>query len=195
MRVWFLTLSLLVVVVSTSGASVIIDIGQVGSDVVANASGTLNLAGLSAQYQQTRHAQLVPNAGAAFFGPASGTPVLFYYGMTGPTNFGAAGVINASTGSGTLFGVNGTAGALYVLDGYASGSLLSATSSWQNNSLATLSLTPGTHYTWTWGSGVNADSITMNVNAPAAVPEPSTYMLLSMGLGATGFARRKMSKR
>ncbi len=28
---------------------------------------------------------------------------------------------------------------------------------------------------------------------PAAVPEPSTYILLTIALGAVGFARKKMS--
>jgi len=34
-----------------------------------------------------------------------------------------------------------------------------------------------------------------NVNFTVSTPEPSTYILLSIALGAVGFARKKMNKK
>jgi hypothetical protein len=43
-------------------------------------------------------------------------------------------------------------------------------------------VTPGT-YVWTWGSGANADSFTLDIEA-TAVPEPSGLLLFGGGLAA-----------
>lgn len=60
-----------------------------------------------------------------------------------------------------------------------SGAPLSGSSTFANQTLASLGVTPGS-YVWTWGSGANADSPTLNIIAPA-VPEPSSLVLAGMG--------------
>lgn len=61
---------------------------------------------------------------------------------------------------------------LYLPEGYISGSQLHSTAAWANTNFEELGMSPGT-YTWTWGSGQNADSLTL------IIPEPGTAILLT----------------
>jgi hypothetical protein len=80
---------------------------------------------------------------------------------------------------------------LYVPLGYKSGGLLSDTAIFDNTTIAKLGLTPGT-YTWTWGSGADADSFVVDV---ASVPEPATWAMMILGFAGIGFmAYRRKSK-
>ncbi len=56
------------------------------------------------------------------------------------------------------------------------------TATWNNQTFASFGATPGT-YVWTWGSGANAGSFTLNIGGTAAVPEPSSLALLVLPLG------------
>ena len=49
---------------------------------------------------------------------------------------------------------------------------------------ASIGLSPGT-YAWTWGSGIDADSFTVEIGP--AVPEPASA--LSVGIGLIGHCR------
>jgi hypothetical protein len=74
-------------------------------------------------------------------------------------------------------GIYGALGDLSVPNGYSSGNFLSSTAIWDNETFASLGLTPGT-YVWTWGSGTEADSFTLKT----VVPEPGSLALLATGL-------------
>jgi hypothetical protein len=56
---------------------------------------------------------------------------------------------------------------------------------WTSATLGSLGVTPGT-YTYTWGSGATADSLTVN-----AVPEPSTWEMLLSGVGLLLYFRSR----
>ena len=75
--------------------------------------------------------------------------------------------------------------------GYVSGASLSSTSTYNGATLLSLGVTPGT-YTWTWGTGVDADSFTLQIG-PAGVPDAGSTLPLpgfaSLGLVAL---RRKL---
>jgi hypothetical protein len=56
-------------------------------------------------------------------------------------------------------------------------------------------MTPGA-YVWTWGSGVDADSLTINIVAsPPPVPEPSTWAMMLIGFAGLGYAGYRTSRK
>ena len=65
-------------------------------------------------------------------------------------------------------------------EGCTSGQQLSITSTWDGQTFSTLGLNPGT-YVYTWGSGPTADSLTVDVVSPQAVPEPTTLWVALIG--------------
>ena len=66
--------------------------------------------------------------------------------------------------------------------GYTSGSALSDTSTYDDASFSTLGVvTPGS-YVWTWGSGADADSFTLDiVSVPAPVIDQGLPVVLAVG--------------
>jgi hypothetical protein len=65
--------------------------------------------------------------------------------------------------------------------GYLSGNPLLDTSTYDNATFASLGVMPGT-YEWTWGTGAN-QNFTLQIGPAAAVPEPSSLLLLALPLG------------
>jgi hypothetical protein len=160
---------------------------QVGSDVVATGSGTINTTALTIQGSGTNVAVLIPGSGLALFGPASGTYSDEYAGFTsGSSDFGAAIGTAATSGSGDIVGVAGLTD-LIVPNGYVSGAPLSDTSTWAGETYSSLGLTlgPGT-YTWEWGTGESFDYFVMDVES---VPEPASLGLI--GVGCLGLLARR----
>ncbi len=81
---------------------------QVGGDVVATGSGSINTAALTPEGTAPNVAILNPGAGLALFGPATGTETDEYSGFTsGSANFGGFSGVVATSGSGDLVGVFG----------------------------------------------------------------------------------------
>ncbi len=77
---------------------------------------------------------------------------------------------------------------LAVPTGYVSGAALSDSATWNNATISSLGLTPGT-YTWAWGNGATADSFVIDVEAPR-VPEPASLALLATAVLGLRTARR-----
>jgi hypothetical protein len=138
-------------------------------------------------------AQIHPSTAEILFGPAGG----FIYGsVTGPTSFGAGPATASSFAFGSNFGVVGEFQNLLVPAGYQSNTPLSATDFFDNATLASLGLLPGT-YTWTWGSGAHADSFEVIIGATplGATPLPAALPLFATGLGVMGlFGWRRKRK-
>jgi hypothetical protein len=68
---------------------------------------------------------------------------------------------------------------------------LSDSATWLNATISSLFLTPAT-YTYTWGAGATADSLTVQVGAATSnVPEPATIALLAAALLALAAVRRR----
>lgn len=166
----------------SSPASVVINAQPVGDDVVFTGSGTLNLAGLT----------LAGTGGIALAGfrddlfppilrmrPSSGLTTYVGPTLVAPAGFSdLEGIFAQPTfSSGQVFGAEYwfSAPGISVPDGYSSGQFLSASMTYSHQSFNSLQLNPGT-YVWHWGSGVNADSMSLNI-----VPEPSSAFIIGMG--------------
>ena len=174
-------------------SSVIIDIKDIGNNVVASGSGTLNINGLTPQAPWAPYAGVLsPYTGGVIVGP--GGILMTGYGLVNIAPIGIGFNTYANSGTGDTFGLTGgPSGSIYVPSGYTSGALLNGTTTWLNTTLAAQNLINGTYKT-SWGSGPTADFLTVNIG-PQAVPEPSTYALLCISLGCIGYARKRMVKR
>ena len=170
----------------SSSAAIIINVSEVGSDVVAVATGSANTSALSFQFNIPANAFIDPSNGNLLVGPASSTNFGWYNGASGPVALGNGSSTAASFGSGDGIGVLGSATIFLPTTPKAS---YAGSSTWAGTTLAQLGLNEGT-YTWNWGAGANADSLTINV-----VPEPSTSAMALAGLACGGYSmwRRRKS--
>jgi hypothetical protein len=168
--------------VESAEAGVVITIQQVGSNVDVTGSGSLNLTALTLEPGGpfTQPPGMIPFDAEVVVGTIAGGSVNGYSGISGPTNFGSGVSASPNSGSGSIFGIEGSVPDLLVPVGYTSGTALGTSTDVYSGSLSSLGLTPGT-YTWTWGSGATADSLTVNIVSPTAVPEPSTAVLAAFG--------------
>ena len=175
-------------------ATYIVTFSQVGSDVVASGSGTIDINGLTFVTSGTSVPQVAPTFATEATGAAGG--ISEYSGASGPLSFGPGVITNATTGTGGLVGVQaltGGPGFVFVPTGYASGAPLSDTATYAGQTLTTLGLTSGA-YVYSFGSGADVDTFTINVGGTAPVPEPASLVLLGaglLGLGSVAMQRRK----
>jgi hypothetical protein len=167
-------------------AAIIVNISQVNSDVVATFSGSLNLAALTFNGQFGIVGGIAPTL--AIFANGNGGPLSVdgYSGLTGPTSWGGGGGLVSTSNTGALFDISGAAPGTFVEVPhlYASGSALSGSSTFANQTLSSIGLIAGT-YTYTWGSGLTADSVVVNVGTP----EPGSWLLVTLGLASLLFAQ------
>jgi hypothetical protein len=170
------------VIVITCGFSVrqaqadyLVTLQQVGPNVVATGSGSIDLSGLSSLGNVLGNVGLLlPNEASVLVGSGN---LDYYTGFSGPSSFGSAGQTNANSNSGSLVGISGGALDLFVPAGYTSNTPLSpSTSTYDNATFSSLGVTPGT-YVWTWGAFAPTQKFTLDV-----VPEPSSVSLLALGV-------------
>jgi PEP-CTERM motif len=163
-------------------AGYVVDLTQVGSDVVAKGSGAIDLTGLTLINTFSLPPLLIPRAGIIITG-ASATGDLFRIPAVLPI-FGSGGA-DGDSGTGDLVGIELLNGmvtpALLVPHGYHSDSPLSDTATYLSQ---TLGLTPGTFET-KWGPGAN-QNFTLVVGT--VVPEPSTWAMMLLGFAGLGLA-------
>jgi hypothetical protein len=152
-----------------------------GGNVVATASGSINTAGLTANGNSSLPIYI--NAGSSYiYVGSSGANTDEYITVSGPSSFGSGGASFGSSGSGSMVGLTGGSN-LLVPHGYVSGSSISGSAVWNGATLNSLGVTKGT-YTWVWGSGATADSLTLYAGTtPGANSVPSLN-----GLGQVGLA-------
>lgn len=169
-------------------AGVAVNFREIGTDVIAAASGSLDLTGLTDD--DTFFAQIGVRGDPAYFtlgaeGDGSSNAE-GYNGITGPAQSGTGGLVAPTSSSGDIIGVNAFFfGDLFVNRDYVSGARITARTSFAGQTFASLGLTPGT-YVFSWP----ADTITLNIGA-GAVPEPITWAMLMAGFGIIGVTMRR----
>lgn len=160
-------------------AEVTVRVYEIGNNVVFSGSGTINYTALKDSGDGFLFDGF--DAGTEFViggtdngcnGCNSGFDAVDIYGgdndVTPPTNLPFNTIDNfyqTNISEGGRLGVvpfGGGGYAISVPDGYISGAPYSGSSTFANRSFASLGLTRGI-YIWTWGAGVNADSVTLIV--------------------------------
>ena len=174
-------------------ANFIVTLQQVGSNVVATGSGAIDLTGLHGPSPANGASAIVPVAGDIVTGSGNGT--LYLGPISGPTSFGTGGPTDANSSTGPLVSLlynGGITSSIIVPSGYVSGTLISNGAIYNGQSFASLGVTPGT-YEWTWGTGRDADSLTLQVG-PAAVPEPLIGFPFLLALGGMLFGAKLLER-
>ena len=176
----------------TADAALIINVNEVGSDVVTTFSGSIDLSGLSLFQTGMAPGGMGAEIPGIRSGDASYQQFTSYEGVTTvPTAFGPGnGGWRVATSYIGDANVGPVGSKIYVPEGYVSENPLSATMTHSGWSFASLGLTPG-QYVWSWSS----DSVELNI-IDASVPEPGSIALLVVGLfGLGGYATRKRCQR
>ena len=163
---------------------------QVGSNVVATGSGPINLTGLAFVGDFIPAPGIRGNPAYIMTGAGAGV-VDGYRGFTGPASFGSGGFFAADTSSGDFVGMRGGLGNLFVPQGYVSGAALSDSMTFNNATLASLGVTPGT-YVWTWGTGLPNQNFTLVIGGVGVPDGGSTVSLLGFALFGLVALRRKL---
>lgn len=177
-------------------AKYIYNVYQSGADVIAAGSGTIDLTDLTFGGGGVYTEGSVDASIAQIGGGPTGFAVeklSDFMGLQGPASFGNGGYFADDAYYGDQVQIIGQYGELRLDDhgGDYFGSTI-----FTDTTIEALGLDPGT-YTYTWGSGVDADSIIVNIAQPTTgVPEPFTLSLFGAGLaGAVALRRRKKARK
>jgi hypothetical protein len=185
-------LSLFEVICPSANATYIATLDEIGGNVVGTGSGSFDLTELTfeANVSDSAAAVIFPTIALLFLG--SGGPLDIYSGISGPTNFGFGGFTPANSQTGNIVGVfGGAVSLLHLPQNYMSATPLgTSTGTWNSATFASLGLTPGT-YVWTWGSGIHADSFTLQIGPTNGVPETGSTIALMLGAVGTLIAFRQ----
>jgi hypothetical protein len=172
----FATIAVLAGMTTAACASATITLEEIGPDVFATGNGTINLASLSHFVNGPFSPSFQPSGATIVLGTSGAADL--YVGATSPGPFGPGAQTLPSSSGGDLFGFIGTV--LVVPHGYVSGSSLSNGTIWSGKTFASLGVTPG-KYTYSWGSGPTADSLTVNImRLGVAAPEPGSLAFLGI---------------
>lgn len=170
---------------TAANATYVINVNEVGNDIVITGSGFLNTSGLS--FRATSVVSGNSLLGSNFLTLGSGFTDA--WNLPANTYIGGADSINSSsTGNFVGFGNE----YLFVPQGYVSGADLGiSTATYLNSTFNSLTLTQGSR-SINWGEGRSADNIIINIGA--AVPEPSTWAMMLLGFFGVGVALRRRRK-
>ena len=183
-------------VASPTRAAYTISIQQVGINVVAKGTGSLNLGSFTLDSNDSQSGFIYPPT--AQVGVGSGDTSYYLSGpVSGPSNFGNGSLAFASLNDGGFvsFFYGASSSVFETPFNYASGAGLGTSSSvYANSTFASLGITPG-KYVYNFGTGATADSFTIQIGALSnAVPEPATWTMMLLAFMGIGMMVRR-SKR
>jgi hypothetical protein len=190
-----IVLAWLLSVPSVKAGGYTVTLQQVGPNVVATGSGTINLTGLTFSQSSSVSPEMRPRLGLGggqgcgiLTGPTSSSVDSYFGGLSGPTSFGSSIFERfASSGSGDMVGIFAASSiefegiALSVPMGYVSGTALSDSATYSGRTFATLGVTPGT-YVWMWGAGAN-QNFTLQIPPATSITNISTRVSVQTGQG------------
>lgn len=162
-------------------AGYLVTLQQVGPDVVATGTGTVDLTGLTPEFSTIQSGAFMnPTFGVLTMGTTAFTSADVYFGATGPTSFGTGADTDANSGTGDHVSIGGFEALLLLPQGYVSGTALSDSSTYDGKTFSTLGVTAGT-YVWSWGTGPN-QSFTLQIPTAAVPDSGSTFGLLLLAV-------------
>ena len=173
---------------NTAQGGYIISVSEIGSNVIAQGSGDLDLTGLTGPGLGADSPRVDGSTGTIVIGASAGIDV--YGGAIPPTSFGTGLSTAATSGVGDIVGIAGIIGNIGVPVGFTGGSLSPSSATWTGTSIFALGLTPGSYH-WTWGTGVD-QAFEVNIG-PTVVPEAGESLVVLCGLSGLllGSRRRK----
>jgi len=185
MKKKIVTLAAMALAANLAQAAATVSFEEVGADVVATLSGSLDLTGMFNLATLPLPYTGVNPGGAAIASGVAGDGLDSYFNqLSGPTQFGTYLKTPGSFSSGDAFVLDGELGNLFLPAGYTSGTALNSQLTLAGTSFAGLGLTPGSHlFTLT-----SSDTITVTVLSP--VPEPASVIMMGLGLMAVIGVRR-----
>ena len=181
-------IALLAVAATPANASMLVNIQNAGANVSVTASGSLDLTGASLDHTQLYDTGII-SGGSNWYVALGDTPGMDWYVLTtvdlpfgtDPTFYTSA----ATSGDAfSIWGESGIMSLVGVSNGYVSGSAISSSMTMFGQSIAGMGLTTGTYK-----FGVPDDTITLVIGG--AVPEPSTWAMMILGLGGLGAMMRR----
>ncbi len=191
MRRLFLAATVALFMAVRADAAFTFTVAQVGSDVVITGTGSLTTTGLFFDGTQAIIAAVTPNSGTIIIGQEPDGPsgaVRKYEAYFYPTaNIGNGYNTYATSSS---LGVVGIGSGLYVPNDYISGTMISTSSKFAGQTIASLGFLAGTYtipYAINRFTPGTVDTITIQIGPAASVPEPSSLILCGIasvvGLG------------
>lgn len=192
-----LALAAALLAAGSAQATIIINVTQVGSDVVFSLSGSFNTASAIDSGIVTPApgpGQIDPNFSIFKFSTSGAKDSVIHWvlpNVSGPSAFGSGVFDQADSGASNSnlefvpFIKGQTTLNLYT--SYVSGTSLSDTMTFSGQSFASLGVTPGT-YTWSWAIEGQTDSLILEFGVPDT---GSTLMLMGLGLVCLGLLRPK----
>ena len=186
----------------TTQAAVVIDVSEVGGDVVFTSSGTLNLSGAvpitgeGSSYPDINEG-IISGSTNWYYGQGGGGPVsvvrLSSYAGPFGTNESLDYLYNVGTSTGTPFAIWGASCCdgprLMISSSFVSGSTVVGNLIFSNKSFAALGLLAG-EYVYT----IPNDSVTLRISSSpvvSTVPLPAAAWLLLSGVAGLGLVGRR----
>jgi hypothetical protein len=170
-----------------ANASVLINVTQSGGNVDVTATGSLDLTGATFNHAQPYNTGIIPGS-SNWYVALGATPGMDWYDLTSVMlPYGTSGTFfTSSTTSGdaiSIWGFGGGQPQVGVSTGYTSGTAISADMTIAGETIAGMTLIPGT-YTFT----IPNDTIVLQIAGTTSTPEPSTLTMMLSSLGAFGLA-------